>query len=135
MLLPKVTLLSFIFSLILFIAAESYLIYEGVVKVFFIFFIPVFVSSSAISLAPLLLFLIPFLVSLRRIEFTSYGNSINDIYQNKTDVKNKNVSYGGFLMIGPVPIIFSRGMSSRALAVLIIFAIIIMGAWIVIFLL
>lgn len=122
----------FLVSILLFVASEAALVYMGVVKVYFILFIPVFASSSIFSLAPLLFFLIPLVYYFRTLneyredQWVSQPPGGDWRGESKKDVK-----YGGLVMIGPVPILFGKGISNKVLLILAILMILLIIAWFV----
>ncbi|MEM0134561.1 MAG: DUF131 domain-containing protein [Thermoplasmatales archaeon] len=123
-------LASFFISAALFVVSEAVLAYYGFVKVYIVLFIPVFVFSSAIAFAPLLFFLIPVLYSIRSSKDTLqyYGlgteNLGGKVIQNRSETK-----FGGILMIGPIPIVFGKGISGRILIILATIMLILIIAW------
>ncbi len=124
------TLSIFIISAALFVTSEAVLAYYGYVKIYLVFFIPVFVSSSALSFAPLLFFLVPFAFFLysgkweSHYERTGYEDQpIPETPQNKTS------GIGGIVMIGPIPIIFGKGISGKVLITLVIIALVLIVTW------
>jgi len=106
-------------AILLFIGSEALLVYFGLVKIYFVAFIPVFVSSSAFSLVPLLFFLIPVLFLFRGIrKYTLFEPEVSQTSTENPPRAKKDIAYGGFLMIGPVPILFGKGMSYRILIII-----------------
>lgn len=119
----------FVLSILLFLVSEIVLVYLGVEKLYFVFFIPVFYSSSLLSLLPLLVFLIPFLLVLKGGESPRKMEYWSD-YNSKQEVRTeKNTSYGGLVMIGPVPILFGKGASGRVLVFFAILMAILIIVW------
>lgn len=121
----------FLLALLLFLVSEFLLVYEGIVKIYFIFFIPVFVSSSFISLIPFLLFLIPFFVAFTRTGSPSYEQFQGNVARETEGHKQRNVSYGGLLMVGPVPVIFGKGISPKILITLVALAVVLIIIWLI----
>jgi uncharacterized protein (TIGR00304 family) len=116
--------------LVLFIGSEALLAYLGYVQVYFIVFFPVFVSTSALALAPLLFFLLPLLSSLRpRTESYSYEEFEADEKGTERSRLKTDTKFGGFLMIGPVPIIFGKGLSGKVLIILALLMIVLIISW------
>ena len=121
----------FLISTVLFIGSESLLAYQGYVRVFFVLFVPVFVSSSPISFAPLLFFLIPVLISLKENSGDrpyQYHGNMAETSKPKTQRESK---IGGFVMIGPIPILFGKGMSGRVLIALAVIMLALIISWII----
>ncbi|MEM0141635.1 MAG: DUF131 domain-containing protein [Thermoplasmatales archaeon] len=124
-------------SIVLFIASEVVLLFLGLVKIYYFFFIPVFVSSSALSLIPLIFFLIPIVVlfiSLKtndakgKSEHFDFSPYEKEYYSSPKDAKTSS-GYGGVIMIGPIPIVFGKGISERGLIALVILAVLIIVIW------
>jgi uncharacterized protein (TIGR00304 family) len=114
----------------LFICSEALLIHLGLVKIYFIVFIPVFVSSSALSLVPLLLFLIPVLLFFfGGRQNTGFEEAREPTSTERSPHAKGGIKYGGFLMIGPIPILFGRGISSRILMIMAILMVILIVSW------
>jgi|GEM_PF-624264 uncharacterized protein (TIGR00304 family) len=131
-------------SIFLFILSEIILFLLGFIKVYFVLFIPVFVSTSPISLIPLALFFIPiivlFLSFLHGNRDTSGREESYYPWEERNfrgeekaggeqEMEKGKASYGGLLMIGPVPIVFGKGVSEKALIALVILVMIIMIIW------
>ncbi|MGC8562532.1 MAG: TIGR00304 family membrane protein [Thermoplasmata archaeon] len=125
-------LTSFLIAAAFFVASEAILAYYGYVKIFVIFFIPVFVSSSIFAFLPLLFFLIPVLFSLRPNEDTYryYVPGTENLESNVERQKNET-KFGGIVMIGPIPIVFGKGISGRVLIILATIMLILIIAWFV----
>ncbi len=125
-------LTSFIIAVVLFVTSEALLVYYGFVKIYFIIFIPVFVSSSFLSLLPLLFFLVPFALSLisSRKEFGYAGIEGNSQQPSETRKGGRSV-IGGVVMIGPIPIIFGKNINWKILITLVAIALIFIVAWFV----
>lgn len=122
----------FFIALVLFIGSEALLSYFGYVEIYFLFFIPVFVSSSPISFAPLLFFLIPVLHSLalnrEGLPYEEFGFSGPEMERSE---KKNETKFGGIVMVGPVPIIFGKGVSGKAMIVLAIIMLALVISWLV----
>ena len=118
----------FIIGFLLFILSEIILIYLGIVKVYFFLFVPIFISSSPLSIIPFIFFIIPFILVFSA-NWKGYqaedgsSNKVNYTYDAKPE---KEVNYGGFLFIGPIPIIFGKGMNRKTLYILIIVMLVMM---------
>ncbi len=117
-----------LFSFLLFAITEVILIYLGIVKLSFFIFIPIFVSSSPVSIIPFIVFIIPFILIFSTAWKGEQNENVNseEVYSRFNGKRQKEVNYGGFLFIGPVPIIFGKGMSKKTLYILIIVMILIM---------
>lgn len=119
-------------ALVLFIGSEALLVYLGYVKLYLVLFIPVFVSTSPIAFVPLLFFIIPLLypfIGFRKSnshEYSEFSYQGADEHPEKRDTK-----FGGIVMIGPIPIVFGKGISGKVLAVLAIIMLILIIAWFV----
>ena len=124
------TLTLFIISLVLFVGSEALLTYLGYVQVYFVVFFPVFASTSALALAPLLFFLLPLLSSLRA-SAESYSYEGPEAGEKRTEGPKTETKFGGFLMIGPVPIVFGKGVSGKVLIVLALLMIVLIISWFV----
>lgn len=119
-------------ALALFIASEALLAHYGYVRIYLILFVPVIESSSALAFAPLLFFLFPLLYSVRMSRRVYQGETIDYGLQGPEGEKPKSQSkIGGFVMIGPVPIVFGKGISGRALIALALIMLILIVAWFV----
>ncbi len=115
------TIKAILFGIILFILSQIILLFLGIEKLYFVFFIPVFVSSSPLSVIPFLLLIIPILISFFEGQISVEKNEFQGFMQNDINqTKSKEVNYGGILLIGPIPIIFGKGMSRKVLIILIV---------------
>ncbi len=115
------TIKAILFGIILFILSQIILLFLGIEKLYFVFFIPVFVSSSPLSVIPFLLLIIPILISFFEGQISVEKNEFQGFMQNDINqTKAKEVNYGGILLIGPIPIIFGKGMSRKVLIILIV---------------
>lgn len=113
---------------LLFTLSEIILICLGVVKVYFFLFIPIFISSSPLSIIPFIFFIIPFILmfSANRREYRAENLNPNEFNYTFDGKSEREVKYGGFLFIGPIPIVFGKGMNKRTLIILIIIMLVIM---------
>jgi uncharacterized protein (TIGR00304 family) len=117
-------------GIILFLASEILLVLFGLVKVYFVLFVPVFVSSSAISILPIIFFLIPLLAGILGSSRISYPNVRESNFPPREErTGTHETKYGGLVMIGPIPIIFGKGIDSRILIILALVAIALMIIW------
>ncbi len=122
----------FAIAVVLFIGSEALFVYLGYVKLYLVLFIPVFVSTSPIAFAPLLFFIIPLIypfIGFRKNnsrEYSEFSYQKADKQPEKRDTK-----FGGIVMIGPIPIVFGKGISCKVLAVLAIIMLILIIAWFV----
>ncbi len=115
------TIKAILFGIILFILSQIILLFLGIEKLYFVFFIPVFVSSSPLSVIPFLLLIIPIFISFFEGQISVEKNEFQGFMQNDINqTKSKEVNYGGILLIGPIPIIFGKGMSRKVLIILIV---------------
>ena len=119
----------FLVTVILFIIAESLLVAYGQVKLYFFFFIPIFETSSFIGILPILLLLIPFVWAWR--EGTSPSGYAYGPSQPYTGDRKNNKRFGGFIMIGPIPILFGNKMDKNLLLILILIMVSLVLLWIV----
>ncbi|MEM0138197.1 MAG: DUF131 domain-containing protein [Thermoplasmatales archaeon] len=90
-----------------------------------------------LSLVPLIFFILPVLIfylsvgsGTKRIEnvppdYFSFGKE----NERTEGSKEKKSSYGGLIMIGPVPIVFGKGISERTLIILVILMLLILFIW------
>ncbi len=126
------TLTSYVVAVILFVASEAALAFLGLVRIDLILFIPVFVTSSPLALAPLLFFLLPVIVTLRSAE-TVDTSTWTRVDQPSTppDQRKQETKIGGFVMIGPIPVIFGKGISGRVLVVISLIMLILIIAWLI----
>ncbi len=122
----------FVSALVLFIGSEALLVYFGYVKLYLVLFIPVFVSTSPIAFAPLLFFIIPLLYPFFGFR-KSKSNEYSEFSYQRADehLEKGNTKFGGIVMIGPIPIVFGKGISGKVLAVLAIIMLILIIAWFV----
>lgn len=113
---------------LLFTLSEIILIYFRVVKVYFLLFIPIFISSSPLSIIPFIFFIIPFILmfSANWREYRAENLNPNEFNYTFGGKSEREVNYGGFIFIGPVPIVFGKGMNKRTLFILIIIMLVIM---------
>lgn len=123
-------------SAFLFAVSEIVLIYYGLARVYFFFIIPVFVSTSPLSVVPFLLLLLPFMlafisVSRHREEDQWTERSPQDRTMPSSENPKRDVNYGGFIMIGPVPILFGNRVSKSLLYILMALMVIIMALFII----
>jgi uncharacterized protein (TIGR00304 family) len=117
-------------GIILFLASEILLVLFGLVKVYFVLFVPVFVSSSAISILPIIFFLVPLLAGILGSSRISYPNVRESNFPPREEhTGTHETKYGGLVMIGPIPIIFGKGIDSRILIILALVAIALMIIW------
>ncbi len=115
------TIKSILIGIILFILSQIILLLLGIEKLYFVFFIPVFVSSSPLSIIPFLLLFIPIFISFFEGQISVEKNEFQGFLQNDINyTKSKEVNYGGILLIGPIPIIFGKGVSRKVLIILIL---------------
>ncbi len=115
------TIKAILFGIMLFILSQIILLLLGIEKLYFVFFIPVFVSSSPLSIIPFLLLIIPIFISFFGGQISVEKNEFQGFFQNDINqTKSKEVNYGGFLLIGPIPIIFGKGVSRKVLIILIV---------------
>ncbi len=123
-------LTTYAIAFVLFFASEALLAHYGYVRIYLILFIPVIESTSALAFAPILFFLFPLLYSVRAKREGYQRETIDYGLQGSAGEKPKAQSkIGGFVMIGPVPIVFGKGISGRALIVLALIMLILIVAW------
>ncbi|MEM0073888.1 MAG: DUF131 domain-containing protein [Thermoplasmatales archaeon] len=126
-----------IVSILLFLISEVILYLFGFIKIYYFFFIPIFASNSVLSLIPLIFFILPILIfflfvrsGTKRIEnappdYFSFGKE-----DERAEVPKETKSgFGGLVMIGPIPIVFGKGISERALIILVILMLLIIFLW------
>ncbi len=103
----------------------------GIAKIGIFFIFPFIISNKALSIVPVLIIFIGFII-LFILPFydTKYNNYNEENYNEENNYKtksennqNKRSSFGGIVMIGPVPIIF--GNNKKLVYVSIIIALII----------
>ncbi|MGC8645705.1 MAG: TIGR00304 family membrane protein [Thermoplasmata archaeon] len=109
-------------------------------RVYFLLFIPVFVSTSPLSLVPLVLFFFPLIFFFSSLwgkkrslpegdeEYVSQEGHW-ERERAKVEGQERKVSYGGVVMIGPVPIVFGKGISEKALIALAVLLLLLMIIW------
>jgi|BEDMetMinimDraft_1075159.scaffolds.fasta_scaffold03046_1 Protein of unknown function DUF131. len=132
----------FFILLILFFISEIIITLTGYGKAAFFLFFPIFYSTSPIALIPLIfifmMFILPFLMFYRgqenyNYDIPDYGNEV--LAETKQEIKGSSESsFGGFLLIGPVPIIFGKNMDRRILYLLMGITIIFMVIYLLLFL-
>ena len=123
---------SFLIAAVLFVVSEAYLAYFGYVKIYVIFFIPVFVSSSIVAFLPLLFFLLPVIYSLRSVdESYSYYFPGKENHEENLERQRNETRFGGVVMIGPIPIVFGKGISGKVLIILAAIMLLLIIAWFV----
>ena len=126
------TITSFLIAAVLFVVSEAYLAYFGYVKIYVIFFIPVFVSSSIVAFLPLLFFLLPVIYSLRSVdESYSYYIPGTENHEENLDRRKNETRFGGVVMVGPIPIVFGKGISGKVLIILAAIMLVLIIAWFV----
>ncbi|MCL4447843.1 MAG: DUF131 domain-containing protein [Thermoplasmatales archaeon] len=123
---------SFLIALLLFIGSEALLAYFGYVRMYLVFFIPVFVSQTPLAFAPLLFFLFPLILSFRRVEESNQPEGWDARHQTTgSPQQGSGTKIGGIVMIGPVPIVFGKGVSGRVLIILAVIMLILIISWFV----
>lgn len=123
-------LTSFAIAVALFVISEGILAFYGIVKIYLVFFIPVFVSSSFWSFLPLLFFLIPFAAVL--FSTRDGGNIDSGKFRHEyvpDENQKRGTSVAGIVMIGPFPIIFGKNVDRKILIILILLVLILIASW------
>lgn len=109
----------------------------GIAKIGIFFIFPFIISNKALSIVPVLIIFIGFIIlfispfyDINKYNKENYNNYYEENYNEENNYKtksennqNKKSSFGGIVMIGPVPIIF--GNNKKLVYVSIIIALII----------
>ncbi len=131
----------FLIFLILFFLSEIIIILAGYGKAAFFLIFPIFYSTSPVALIPLIfilmMFILPFLMFYGGQNPNNYGiptyESEAIIYDDNEIKRKSDSSFGGFLLIGPIPIIFGKNMDKRILYLMIAIIIIFMIIYLLLF--
>ncbi len=128
----------FIILLLLFIISEFLIIFLGYGKVAYFIIFPIFYSSNAISLIPLififLMFFIPFMVLSKG---SNDAEKENWYYQDNTiekTEKSEDSSFAGFIFIGPLPIVFGKNIDKKIVYLMILLFAVFVFIYLLIFL-
>ncbi len=103
----------------------------GIAKVGIFFIFPFIISNNALSVIPALiifigfisLFILPFQGTINNDYNDESNQNVNDYNKNNTEKKS---SFGGLVMIGPVPIIFGNNKKLVYISMIIALVIIIL---------
>lgn len=128
----------FIILLILFLVSEFLIVFLGYGKVAYFFIFPIFYSSNALSLIPLifilLMFIIPFMIFYRSSNTPEQENWYNQSDSINKVEKREESSYGGFIFIGPLPIFFGKNIDKKIIYLMILIFIAFIFIYLLIFL-